>query len=188
MGYSQVLWVAEQCEGLADALRYVHHFVSTTSDGNSEAVTYHHGNIKPENILVYCTPHQRPVLQLADFGNSDYTASFNSDRSPTHVYHSAGDYTAPEVYFGETVSSKSDVWSLCCVFLDFIEWLMPSQSAPGQPKRVLTDFEEQWGYVQGREAFVDWRRSRVDNNPEEVAAYFFDTTTGELNLWIDTVS
>ncbi|KAJ4394173.1 hypothetical protein N0V93_003390 [Gnomoniopsis smithogilvyi] len=188
MEYSRVLWVAEQCEGLADALRYIHRFVSASPDGSTRVISYHHGNIKPENILVYYSSHQRPVLQLADFGNSTCTAEVDLNGRPHNTHHIAGDYTAPEVYFGEPVSSKSDVWSLCCVFLDFIEWLMPSQSAPGQPKRVLTDFEENWGYVQGREAFVDWRRSRVESGPEDVATYFFDTSTGELSLWIDTVS
>lgn len=189
MDYSRVLWVAEQCEGLADALRYIHRFAST--DDNGEIISYHHGSIKPENILIYFSPQQRPVLQLADFGTStDATDMTDSDprRPANHAYHSAGDYTAPEVYFGEPVSSKADVWSLCCVFLEFIEWLMPSQSAPNQPTRVLTDFDESWGYVQGREAFVDWRRSRVESGSEDVAAYFFDTSTGELSLWIDTVS
>ncbi|KAJ4421409.1 hypothetical protein N0V82_003790 [Gnomoniopsis sp. IMI 355080] len=188
MDYSRVLWVAEQCEGLADALRYIHRFVS--ADENAQVISYHHGNIKPENILLYFRPHQRPVLQLSDFRNSTDTTDCDpaGDRPSTNAHHGAGDYTAPEVYFGEPVSSSSDVWSLCCVFLDFIEWLMPSQSAPSQPKRVLTDLEDSWRYVQGREAFVDWRRSRVESGQEDVAAYFFDTSTGELSLWIDTVS
>lgn len=189
--YSQALWVAEQCEGLADGLKYIHCFVSTfPDDDNNNFIPYHHGNLKPENILVYCSPHRRPVLQIADFGSSTSThiTDFACDRSLTNSNDTAGDYTAPEVYFGEPPSSSSDVWSMCCIFLEFIEWIMPSQSAPGQPKRVLTEFEEAGEYVEGREAFGDWRRSRVENGAEDVASYFFDPSTGELSLWMDTVS
>lgn len=188
MEYSQALWVAEQCEGLADALRYIHRFVSASSDDDSKLISYHHGNIKPENILVYYSPHRRPVLQIADFGTSTFITDIDYDQSFTNSSHAAGDYTAPEVYFGEPSSSSSDVWSMCCIFLEFIEWIMPSQSAPGQPKRVLTEFDEAGDYVEGREAFVDWRRSRVGSSAEDAAPYFFDPSTGELSLWIDTVS
>lgn len=188
MEYSAVLWVAEQCEGLADGLRYLHRFASSPKVDSTSLVPFHHGNIKPENILVFCSPHRNPVLQLADFGNSTDTTEFNHNRLPKVVDHGAEDYTAPEVYFGEPGSSKSDVWSLCCVFLDFIEWVMPSRSAPGQPKRVLNEFEEKGMYVQGREAVRDWRRSRVGSGSVDVAGYFFDTSTGGLNIWIDTVS
>lgn len=186
--YSQALWVAEQCEGLADALRYIHHFVSASQDDESKFVSYYHGNIKPENILVYCSPHRRPVLQIADFGTSNYTAQVEYSPPFTNSNHAAGDYTAPEVYFGEPTSSSSDVWSMCCIFLEFIEWIMPSQSAPGQPKRVLTEFDKTGECVEGREAFSDWRRTRVESDDEDVAAYFFDPSTGEVSLWIDTVS
>lgn len=189
MEYARVMWVAEQCEGLADALRCIHRFVSISKDGTTtRLVPSHHGDIKPENILVFCRPHRPPVLQLADFGKSTYATVFNNKRPVMDVDHSAGDYTAPEVYFGEPVSSNSDVWSLCCVFLDFIEWIMPSQSAPGQPRRVLSDLEEKGIYVQGREAVRDWRRSRVGIGCVDEARYFFDTGTGEPNIWVDTVS
>lgn len=188
MEYTQASWVAEQCEGLADALRFIHRFVCAAPDGDSRLISYHHGNIKPENVLVYCSPHRRPVLQIADFGTSSYTTDLEYKRPFTNSNHAAGDYTAPEVYFGEPASSSSDVWSMCCIFLEFIEWIMPSQSAPGQPKRVLTDFEEAGEYVEGREAFGDWRRSRVESGAEDMASYFFDPLTGELSLWIDTVS
>lgn len=188
MEYPQALWVAEQCEGLADALRYIHRFVSTSPDDDSKFSSYHHGNIKPENILVYCSPHRKPVLQIADFGTSTYSTDLEYNRPFTDSNHAVSDYIAPEVYFGEAVSSSSDVWSMCCIFLEFIEWIMPSQSAPGQPKRVLTEFEEAGEYVEGREAFGDWRRSRVESGADDVASYFFDPSTGELSLWIDTVS
>lgn len=188
MDYPRALWVAEQCEGLADALRYIHRFISTSRYDATRVVEFHHGDIKPENILVYCNPHQKPVLQLTGFGNSPHTTELDHTWPSTSAECGASDYVAPEVYFGEPASSSSDVWSLCCVFLEFIEWIMPSQSAPGQPRRVLTDCDENRAYVQGREAFRDWRRSRIEGGPANVAGYFFDTATGELSLWIDTVS
>ena len=73
-----------------------------------------HRDIKPANILVYGTN-----VLLVDFGLSldwrdlgQSTTTALCGRTPL--------YAAPEVMEGRSCNSKSDVWSLGCVFLEMI--------------------------------------------------------------------
>lgn len=202
MDYPLVLWVAQQCEGLADALLHLHDLCLTSAEDQinllaadsdtiqerDSVVGTHHGNIKPTNILAFFRPgRQFPILQLMDFGCTKQTRRHNHEKLPRTKDHGTGDYVAPEVFFSRPVSTKSDIWSLGCIFLDFVEWLTPIHSLESVPRRILTDDDQTQLYVQGREAWRDWRRSPVPNGPMDVAAFYFDPSSGELSEWIDTV-
>lgn len=198
------LWVARQCEGLAAALRHLQHGRVATSPngiptfGDDLAVRALHANIRPANILAVFGPGEAlPVLQLAGLEPAAGEAFCDDDASASTT--AAGrDYIAPEVFSGDTVrwdgasrssSGKADVWSLGCVFLDFVEWLMPTTSSERVPRRRLTDRDETLApFVEGREAWRDWRRSRVGAGDEGVVAFYFDAYSGELSEWIYTVS
>lgn len=192
MEYPLVLWVAQQCEGLVDALRHVQHSIVGSSDDlavRSEddlVACAHHVDINPTNILAFFRPGEEfPVLQLTGFGSTTHT------RLATDRNNDAGDYVAPEVFFQEPVSGKSDVWSLGCVFLDLVEWLMPTASSERVPRRMLTEYDKMLDpFVEGGEAWRDWRRSRVGDGDgdADVAAFYFDVSSGELSEWIYTVS
>lgn len=197
MEYPLVLWVAQQCEGLVDALRHVQHsLVGSSEDRNGAlaadglAVHAYHVDIKPTNILAFFRPGEElPVLQLTGFGSTTHATIHEHTRLPTDGGNSAEDYVAPEVFFREPASDKSDIWSLGCVFLDFVEWLMPIVSSEGVPRRMLTEYDETLEpLVEGREAWRDWRRSYVGNGEVGVAAFYFEASSGELSEWIYTVS
>lgn len=108
-------WIREQFGGLLGALDVLHN-----------QYNYHHGNLKPENILVFdlkgrakARAKARPLgrLALADIG-----------LTPTKLMSGAQRYEPPEAderhpRHDEPRSRLYDVWSLGCVFLEFIIWL-----------------------------------------------------------------
>ncbi|KAF2850362.1 kinase-like protein [Plenodomus tracheiphilus IPT5] len=74
-----------------------------------------HKDIKPHNILVH-----GDTLIYTDFGSSlDYNAAGKSvTTGPSHS--GTRRYTAPEAYEGSPRSSKTDVFSLGCVFVEIL--------------------------------------------------------------------
>lgn len=150
-------WVAQQFHGLVWALcklhdlhqREVHSLREGENDGKNntgDSLYGIHGDIKPENLLWYrkwigpraSEEHSRReesddvkpfgVLQLADFGISKLHRS--DTRSSVDMRKSTKTYAPPETEWGVNECSRSfDIWSLGCVFLEFICWLI--QSVPG---------------------------------------------------------
>lgn len=198
MEYPLVLWVAQQCEGLVDALGHVQRGLADFSEDEMElaaapgAQPPYHVDIKPTNILVFFQPGEEfPVLQLTGFGSTAHPAGAHHAHVPANTSTCSGawDYIAPEVFCGQQVLETSEVWSLGCVFLDFVEWLMPTASSERVPRRMLTEDDKALEpVVEGREAWRDWRRTRVGDGDGDVAAFYFDACSGELSEWIYTVS
>jgi len=151
-------WVALQCHGLARALYKLHnlpergvHNPQENGDDKktSSAEPFYgiHGDIKPENLLWYKdwvgpSHSQAPpdnqdlgplgVLQLADFGIS--RLHHTNTRSNANMRRATKTYAPPEVEWGGYGCSRSfDIWSLGCVFLEFICWLVQGGSSPKNP-------------------------------------------------------
>ena len=116
--------------GLCSALHAVHDF--HYPDLDVLAIGCHH-DLKPDNILV----HKGSFL-LTDFGLSTFKDS--NKASDTSFKQVRGDYVAPECENFQDLSERkvtgrpSDVWSLGCIMLEVITYLMTG------PKGV-TDFE-----------------------------------------------
>ncbi|KAK1770229.1 kinase-like domain-containing protein [Phialemonium atrogriseum] len=135
---SLVLWIAQQCLGLAAGLSSIHDArrmalterqqrTNTQSSLSAEELDDFgiHGDIKPENILHFTKSEdgrQRGILKISDFGLTNFhTRGSRSGEgqagplSPT--------YKAPEhdttVWFK---SRKIDIWALGCVFSEFLTW------------------------------------------------------------------
>jgi serine/threonine protein kinase len=90
-----------------------------------------HGDIKPENILWFgqeFADNPSGILQLADleferFHNLDdrsRVSPLNMTGSPT--------YAPLELTLKAVISRAYDIWSLGCVFLEFITWLLGGQA------------------------------------------------------------
>lgn len=131
-------WFFSQCLGLAKALRRIHHF-STISDPRNgtqdlddlnsllgEKNWGRHGDIKPENILWFEKHDEKDdYLVISDFG----LTSFNTAHSRSKVAHDAitgytGTYRPPEVDLRHEISQRYDIWSLGCVYLEFVSWFL----------------------------------------------------------------
>lgn len=134
--YENVLWTSTQCKGLTDGLLQLHRHSTwyrlppssggqTAKAGESGKIWQYgrHGDMKPENILCYPKPHSdNPTLVICDFGTSELrfrmTGSVH-DEPFTHTYR------APEVDIeGKAPSQSADIWSLGCVFLEHVAWLL----------------------------------------------------------------
>ncbi|KAF2877349.1 kinase-like domain-containing protein, partial [Massariosphaeria phaeospora] len=100
-----ILWKAFGC--LGSGLAFMH------------KQTIRHKDIKPQNILV----HQGSVL-FADFG---IAFDFEHGRSTTtgHPNSFTRRYCAPEVADWDKRNSKSDVFSLGCVYVEILDALQP---------------------------------------------------------------
>jgi len=165
-------WAAIQFYGLAWALCKLHdlhqrevHRDSTRDEDNdvnhSSGDRFYgiHGDIKPENLLWYekwvgpedyqecpniIPPHKSApfgVLQLADFGISKLHNT--ATRSNFNMKWGTKTYAPPERESDDEECSRSfDIWSLGCVFLEFLCWLVHGGGDPNpvdefQKKRRL---------------------------------------------------
>lgn len=125
------LWMLRQMLGLAEALDALH------------SRRCRHGDLKPENILRFNSTTE-PILVIGDVGVSRFHKQdtfMRKDQTTTSA--TTPSYQAPEVY-GDPKSPRSrkyDMWSLGCIFLEFIIWFLWDYDAiiAFQEKRVASD-------------------------------------------------
>jgi len=77
--------------------------------------TIRHKDIKPQNILIH-----RGEVMYTDFGLSYDFAGTGRSTSTGNPQGFTRKYCAPEVFKGESRNSKSDIFSLGCVFIEII--------------------------------------------------------------------
>jgi serine/threonine protein kinase len=99
-----------------------------------------HGDIKAENILWFKSrpddPHDRGILVLSDLG----LTAINSDKSrsmqPNTGLKMTPAYRPPECDIrGGTISRAFDIWTLGCLYLELVCWLL-------RGKKGKDDFDE----------------------------------------------
>lgn len=106
-------WVMRECLGLAEGLAILH----------SSPAAMLHADIKPTNILCFKVKGQETLsLRLADFGFSKQVGPGSTLKSKD--LRQIKTYRAPEQDVEQDVTLKSDVWSLGCLFLEFITWCL----------------------------------------------------------------
>jgi serine/threonine protein kinase len=147
-------WVLRQCKGIASGLLRIHGYQGTLDaledlgaaypppEGTgrhcpeSNGRTYNrHGDIKPENILWSdedtCDDdihfNERGILLISDFGLMKSYKDLTIFRQTPEEVRGSAMYEPPEVAEsrGPKVFSRAyDVWSLGCVYLEFVTWLV----------------------------------------------------------------
>lgn len=132
------MWIVEQCLGLAEALRKIHghEFPETNSHGSERSrMIGRHGDIKPENILCFPSSDkncddEHGVLALSDFGLARFHRTSTAFRQyKTHSLAVSPTYRAPECDLGGKISPSWDIWTLGCVYLEFLIWYLQGWSA-----------------------------------------------------------
>ncbi|KAI0479745.1 kinase-like domain-containing protein [Xylaria cf. heliscus] len=125
-------WVAKQSLGIAAALHKVHREPKAEKEGNhdygqqytSTKVRGYHGDIKPENILLFGGDRQGSchVWKIGDFGVSNRflvaTRGGDIPKGFTPTYQS------PEHQVEGRIDDCADVWSLGCVLLETVIWML----------------------------------------------------------------
>ncbi|KAK4173226.1 hypothetical protein QBC36DRAFT_195157 [Triangularia setosa] len=123
-------WVLDQCLGLAQGLNNIHQSrpSPTLSEEMLGRVFGRHGDIKPENILLFCNdsdPNDRGKLVITDFGltrfHGNNTKTYLRDNKPP----ATPTYRPPECDITTSPISQSfDIWSFGCVLLEFVAWYL----------------------------------------------------------------
>lgn len=124
LGKTSIRWVAKQCLGIMSAIDIIHdpnHLMPL-----KEKRFGRHGDIKPENILWFRSlADPDGILVVSDMGLS----SFNRDTSRSNIPNSkiprSPGYRPPECdVMGGTVSRMYDIWTLGCLYLELLTWLI----------------------------------------------------------------
>ncbi|KAL1864591.1 hypothetical protein Daus18300_007608, partial [Diaporthe australafricana] len=134
-------WFAEQCFGLAGGLKCIHNARmpaselvpavsnvferNNTVNNDDDKDCGRHGDIKPQNILWFRQGHNgrgRGVLKISDFGETMFHSELTTKVLPNMINGLTQSYAAPEYQLGPRVSRPYDIWSLGCIFLEFITW------------------------------------------------------------------
>jgi serine/threonine protein kinase len=125
---ARCLWMAEQCYELAAALMYVHnerqvHLKALEDVMEDEYDLYgRHGDVKAGNVLYF---EGRDILVMADFGLGRLHSKTSRSNEDPKTLEKTATYRAPEF---DTVQGKisraSDIFSLGCMFLEFVTWYL----------------------------------------------------------------
>jgi len=119
--------VVYQIIGLVDALQKLH-----TGSYRTGGESFRHGDLKPENILcVTIKPPQTdgginiPELKISGMGLAKYHSVATEFRPPTSMRYTTARYEPPEVLSpGQRRSRRYDMWSLGCIILETVIWLL----------------------------------------------------------------
>ncbi|KAF3041971.1 hypothetical protein E8E12_009261 [Didymella heteroderae] len=204
-----ILQTIQQLRWLADALDMLHNCDSGNSDrlavpsmpnSTEDGKNIRHGDLKPENILRFFSRNaptssgaepQLGTLKIADMGlaKQHIHATVNRTKNTSQRYGTVR-YEAPEALNEKGGRSRLyDVWSMGCITLEFIIWLLYGNKA-------LEEFHAQVGgptkqacqYFEGKPPKVhhvvtNWISHIRQRDPE------LDCTRalGIRYLWIDSI-
>ncbi|KAF8862911.1 kinase-like protein [Acephala macrosclerotiorum] len=146
-------WMLGECKALADALSFLHDSQTADSADDTSALSKErrygrHGDIKPENILWF---KNNPGDSSTDSLNDDMGKLVIADFGLSKIHHSVSRsavdprsiggtlaYAPPELELGHTISRAYDIWSLGCVFLEFIMWYLVGSDYLGRFPKFRT--------------------------------------------------
>ncbi|KAI0428346.1 kinase-like domain-containing protein, partial [Xylaria sp. FL1042] len=119
-----VQWICNQAWKLSEAVSRIHDLDEDSDVAEEERLYGRHGDLKPDNILWYRSGNGFGNLVITDMGLSK-THRFKSRTYTLHNKPTAAPrYRPPEVeYEGSLMGRTFDIWTLGCVFLEFLIWL-----------------------------------------------------------------
>jgi len=138
------LWALQQMRGLASALQVIHEYEFPEAykplvEGQLTLGRFRipglkqtdpqfgrHGDLKPENILFFKTTGN---LQITDLGLSQFHGDKSRSQIVAQGVGGSPTYIPPEILLNGHISRAYDIWSLGCVFLEFITWLVEGEKA-----------------------------------------------------------
>lgn len=143
-------WIFDQLRGLAYA-------ISTLHNDNDNDKTCRHGDLKPENVLCFNTSSSTVekdqtscIFVISDVGLSRIHDKSTEFRSRSKI--AAGEtvaYAAPETaLFPERPTSRRyDIWSLGCLYLEFVIWLLYGIEGLNRFSRDISKTAERSFYI-----------------------------------------
>ncbi|KAI0873616.1 kinase domain-containing protein [Hypoxylon argillaceum] len=135
-----MLWVARQCARIADSLSKIHEYNSFCGDGAAHTTQGftrqrggiklygRHGDIRPANILWFSNledANNGGTLKLTDFGLAEFHTMDSRSNRPRRQIGTSDVYRPPEYDMPDGKISRSyDIWTIGCLYLEFIAWLL----------------------------------------------------------------
>ncbi|KAH1439938.1 hypothetical protein KXX68_004185 [Aspergillus fumigatus] len=125
--YHKVLWSLKQMTGLASALSLIHGF-QLLDERQPGRYFGRHGDLKAENIVWFpsypgCTDSDG-ILQITDLGLASlHSIGSVSNGDPAGMLGTKT-YRPPDNHRNLRISRKWDLWSLGCLYLEFITWIV----------------------------------------------------------------
>lgn len=136
---STMAWMLKQMCGLSEALGILH------ENGRS------HGDIKPENILLFEEGDYNGTLRIADVGLAKFHPEATERRillrDITKTMTGTTRYLSPEFVRENQIPRVFDVWSLGCVFIEFLIWTLHGYD--GLFDFRMASYAHFWDEVQG---------------------------------------
>ncbi|RSM01163.1 hypothetical protein CDV31_011472 [Fusarium ambrosium] len=133
-------WMLHQMCGLCDALSVLHN------------ENRRHGDIKPENILLFKEGDHHGTLRIADVGlakfHSDATDQRRHREEITKTMTGTTRYLSPEFVQGGQIPRIFDIWSLGCVFIEFLIWTLHGHDRLGDFRKATSAYF--WEEVEGK--------------------------------------
>ena len=184
-----------QTIGLAGALAYLHDELYLAS--TNEQLQCYHLDLKPQNILVFETKGEY-IWKISDFGisqikrvavnrpASEHHVSFldkifqskKPDEDPSSGVDNSrygGTYAAPEAREkSDTVTRKSDVWSLGCVITLVLTFLH-------NPSHGIGQFQKARGRDRSHDWFFDSKALRPGSENKEILHFSVSNWLDKLN-------
>lgn len=136
-----ILWSLRQMIGITQGLRIIHNFQvlipltvtevemetpqgkAKMSVSNGEERFGRHGDLKPENILWF-RDSTGGVFQITDFGLASFHGRDTRTKAAPYTIYSSPTYEPPECHIHLPVSRAYDLWSLGCLFLEWVSWML----------------------------------------------------------------
>lgn len=120
-------WTLQQMHGIMGAIDKLHeptHLHSLKLEPEDRFGL--HADIKPDNILFFKSEkHPRGILVVSDFGLSSFHRQVSRSNIPNQKIPGVPEYRPPECDIeGGKISRKYDIWTLGCLFLEMVTWLM----------------------------------------------------------------
>jgi serine/threonine protein kinase len=114
-----VRWMSSQILGLTDALNALHSPVD-----QQNGLYGRHGDIKPENILIFTKGREdRGLLVFTDFASAEFHTAHSRSAGKASEMMVTPTYRPPEYDMAHTIASRaSDIWSFGCLLLEFVCW------------------------------------------------------------------
>ncbi|KAI1176227.1 hypothetical protein F4777DRAFT_588102 [Nemania sp. FL0916] len=136
-------WIMKQLVGICSALVVLH---QDANNGHGR-----HGDLKPENILWFLG-HDEGCLKIADMGLSTFheeeanTRQRNKDNIITITPSGTFRYEPPEMdkdrHNGRPRSRQYDIWSMGCIMIDLLVWLLYGYDAVKRFRKTAVQFWE----------------------------------------------
>lgn len=174
-------WTLQQMQGLCRALVELHKDRPPRGGPSYKTTHCRHGDLKPENILVF-HKESSDKLHIADLGLGKFHGKSTDERKKEHEYTKTQTgttrYTPPEFDVTKQISRLYDVWSLGCLFLEFIIWA--AWGVKGLDKFIESDMKEFWQWNGNKADVHEDVKKWIRNMSEVLSAHGQHTALGDL--------